>query len=275
MYSAQMKELKRQLAYDYTMVLWQQALNLLGFSENTTLLQGDAVENEEEFLNARLDNKPMLAIIRTQKLRLYAVFGDHENGANLFIAHGYEWQQAAPGHPMFMEAICCGGLSTFAMARTSKNRKYKKFASKARATIKDWVKKGNPNVRHYEALFDAERAALKKKHGDAERYYQAAVTMAARGGFVHDAALASERYAEFMLNVISDTDGASFHFDNSLKFYSEWGAAKKVQLLREKYGHLRTRPSHVSAFFGCGGTNSNLTFGDSSHLNRGSSSFVH
>ena len=53
------RELKRQQAVDYTMVLWQPALNLMGFSENTTLLEGDAVQDEQEFLNARLvsDNR--------------------------------------------------------------------------------------------------------------------------------------------------------------------------------------------------------------------------
>ena len=276
-YSEQMRELKRQQAVDYTMVLWQPALNLMGFSENTTLLEGDAVEDEQEFLNARLDNKPMVAIFRTQKLRLYAMFGEHSQGADLFIAHGYDWPEAAPGHPMFMEAVFCGGLSSFAMARTSKARKYRRQALKARSTVKDWIKKGNPNVRHYEALFDAEKAVLKGKYRAAEQYYQSAVSVAARGGFVHDAGLASERYGEFMLTVLKDEDGAVFHFDTSAKFYSDWGASKKVQQLQEKYSNLHTRPSHVSAFFGGAGSLS-LTLdsgvGGSSWLNnKGSTGF--
>lgn len=242
-YTKQMKELKRLQAYDYTCVIWQLSLNLMGKSENPTLLQGKAIENEEEFLKARLDNAPMAAIFRTQKLRLYAVFGEHEKGADLFSQHGFDWPAAAPGHPMFMEAVFCGGLSSFASARSDRKSKKsrkarKKLGLKALKTIKGWLKQGNPSVVHQDSLLDAEKAVLEGKVDVAEKHYRSAASIAARSGFSNDAAIACERFGEFLLEFSRDEEAAANQFQNSIRFYTEYGATKKVDLLAGKYSHL-------------------------------------
>jgi hypothetical protein len=72
------------------------------------------------------------------------------------------------------------------------------------------------------------------------------VVMAARGGFVHDAALANERYGEFLLHDMSDKREALFRFEEAIKFYSDWGASKKVELLREQYSDLWQTPTEIS-----------------------------
>jgi hypothetical protein len=82
------------------------------------------------------------------------------------------------------------------------------------------VRKGNPNVIHCNPLLDAERAALDGKSKAAHEHYQSAVTMAACGEFVHDAALANERYVEFLLHDMSDKKVAVFRIEEAIKFYS-------------------------------------------------------
>jgi hypothetical protein len=62
--------------------------------------------------------------------------------------------------------------------------------------------------------------------------------MAARGGFVHDAANANERYAEFLLHDRADKKVVVFRIEEAIKFYSVWGASKKVDLLHEQYSDL-------------------------------------
>lgn len=234
-YAAQMKELGRQQAADFTKSLWQPAHNLMGLSESTTLIEGSVVENEKEFLVAYSENPSMLAIFRAQKLRLHAIFAEFEEGADIFKAYGYDFPDAAPAHPLFMATVFCGGVCCFAMAQTSKRGKFKKYAKKARSTVKSWVGQGNPNVKHCLALLDAENAALGKKYQAAEQNYQSAIAIAARGGFPNDAALANERYGEFMLSARSDKDGAKYYFEHAITYYLEWGATKKVELLRKKY----------------------------------------
>ena len=236
-YSKQMKEFKVMPPYEYTLLYWQTVLNLMGLSENTTLLQGEALLDPEEFLNRR-DNPVLVVTMQAQQSRLYVIFGEHGKGADLSITNGYDMSKSSPGNPTFPAALFTGGISSFEMARKTKQQKFRKHAKKIHSTIKSWVKKGNPNVIHYDRLLDAERAALDGKSNAALQHYQSAVSLAARGGFVHDAALANERYAEYLLHDLSDRQEATFYFEEAIKFYSEWGALKKVDLLREKYSDL-------------------------------------
>jgi tetratricopeptide (TPR) repeat protein len=236
-YSKQIKELKVMLPYEYTLLIWQSALNFMGLSENTTLLQGKALLDPEEFLIRRHD--PILvATMQAQQSRMHVIFGEHGKGADLSIANGYDLSKVSPGSANLPPALFCGGISSFEIARKTRKQKFKKHAKKIHATIKSWVKNGNPNVIHYDRLLDAERAALDGKSNAALKHYQSAVSLAARGGFVHDAALANERYAEYLLHDMSDRQEAIFYFEEAIRFYSEWGALKKVDLLRDKYSDL-------------------------------------
>jgi hypothetical protein len=226
-YSKQMKEFKVMQPYELTLLYWQSALNLMGLSENTTLLKFN-----------RHHDPLLVATMQAQQSRMYAIFGEHGKGADLSITNCYDFPKVIPGSPQFPAALFCGGISSFEIARKTKKQKFKKHAKKIHSTIKALVKKGNPNVIHYDRLLDAERAALDGKSKAALKHYQSAVSLAARGGFVHDAALANERYAEYLLHDMSDRQDAIFYFEEAIKFYSEWGALKKVDLLREKYSDL-------------------------------------
>jgi hypothetical protein len=241
-----MKEFKQVPHFELTKIVWQSALNLMGLSENTTLLQGEALLDPKEFINRR-DNPVLVASMQAQQSRMYAIFGEHKKGADLSITNGYDLSKVSPGNPLLHAALFCGGISSFEMARKTKERKCKKHAKKIHSTIKSWVRKGNPNVLHYDRLLDAERAALDGKSKAAQKHYQSAVVLAARGGFVHDAALANERYAEFLLHDMSDKQEAAFRVEEAIKFYSEWGASKKVDLLRVQYSDLSPRPTEISA----------------------------
>jgi tetratricopeptide (TPR) repeat protein len=249
MYTKQMKELKRVPAFEFTITIWQSALNLMGLSARTTVLQGKAVLDSEEFLN-RKSNPNLVANMQCQQARMFVIFGEHQKGADLSVANGYDVSKASPGSPLLQGALFCGGISSFEMARKTKKRKYKKHANKIHSTIKAWVRKGNPNAMHYDRLMDAEKAALDGKFKAAEKHYQSAVVLAARGGFVNDAALANERYGEFLLHDMSDRQEAVYRFEEAIKFYSEWGADKKVGLLREQYSDLWPQPTEITAEIG-------------------------
>jgi hypothetical protein len=243
-YSKQMKEFKQVPSFERTLILWQSALNLMGLSENTTILQGEALLVHEAFLNLK-SCEQTVALKQVQQSRMYAIYGEHKKGADLSITNGYDLSIVNPGNPSFMVALFCGGISSFDMARKTKERKFKKHANKIHSTIKSWVRKGNPNAIHYDRLLDAEKAALDGKSKAAQKNYQSAVVMAARGGFVHDAALANERYGEFLLHDMSDTQEAVFPFEEAIMLYSEWGASKKVELLREQYSYLWPHPTSL------------------------------
>jgi hypothetical protein len=129
-----------------------------------------------------------------------------------------------------MFLIC---ISLFAMARKTRERKYTNLAKKSLASIKDWAEKGNPNVVHCKSLLEAELAALNGRQHAAKKHYEVAAMLAGRGGFVRDAALANERYGEFLIEDESDREEAAFRFQEASKLYLEWEARAKAGLLSE------------------------------------------
>jgi hypothetical protein len=42
-----------------------------------------------------------------------------------------------------------------------------------------------------------------------------------------------------------DKEEAVFRFEEAIKFYSEWGALKKAELLREQYSNLWPQPTEI------------------------------
>jgi hypothetical protein len=206
--------------------------------------QGEALLDLEEFFH-RGDSQILVASIQAQQSHMYAIFGEHKKGADLSISNGYDMATLSVGSPMYQVSLFFGGISSFEMARKTKERKYKKNANKIHSTIKSWVRKGNPNALRYDRLLDAEKAAIDGKSKAAHNHYQSAVVLAARGGYVNDAALANERYGEYLLHVMLDKQAAVFRLEEAIKFYSEWGALKKVELLREQYADLWQKPTEI------------------------------
>jgi hypothetical protein len=131
------------------------------------------------------------------------------------------------------------------MARRTRKRLYRKHAQKVHKTIKSWLRKGNPNVRHYDCLFNAELAALKGKLDSAEGWYQSAIVCATRQGRVHESALACERYGDFLLHQRNDGEEAQHKFDDAIRRYGEWGAQKKADMLRQEHQVLLETPAEV------------------------------
>lgn len=151
------------------------------------------------------------------------------------------------------------GMPLYSMARRTKKRRFKRQAWKVHKVIKSWVRKGNPNVQHYDLLMDAESAVLGRKLDAAKRYYLAAIASATRQGFIHESAFACERYGEFLLNEGSDPEEAGHQLGIAMQRYEEWGAVRKASMLREKYKGLwhKDKPAEVVVN---GGDKSGSTF---------------
>jgi predicted ATPase len=102
-----------------------------------------------------------------------------------------------------------------------------------------WSKKGNPNVVHLHLLLEVERLAYSLTHKvDAQKIrtlYDEAILTAVRGGFMHDAALASNRAARYYLTFKEDRQAGNHYLSQALSFYSEWGALAAVRLITARY----------------------------------------
>jgi len=132
------------------------------------------------------------------------------------------------------------GMSSYALAKTTTD--IKKWRKRGRKTIKKfvrWMKDCPSNNAHKFLLLKAEDASLfaaksKKKKEIAEQSYNAAIVTATDSGFVNIAAIASERAAEFYMN-IGEVELFSRHIVQSHKLYSQWGAVSKCECIAKKY----------------------------------------
>ena len=124
-------------------------------------------------------------------------------------------------------------VALFAMARKTKRFKYIRAAYRVRKKIVSWAKSGNPNVKHYECFLEAEHTALKGKKSAAKVKYEAAIRKAARTGHLHHAALFNERFADFLQHDVSDEEESSYRLNEAILWYEEWGAKRKVEMLKE------------------------------------------
>ena len=216
-----------------TSYIWHAALYLMGKIEEDDpgVLLFQDLNREAKF--HELTRYPSRSAV-------YAYLGYHEQGSEYALAIGNEFQEKAPGHWTGQAECFARGVNLYAMARKTKQRRYLKPARSILKTIRGWVKGGSINNKHHLCLFDAEDAALagKRRTYDAIQAYKEAITMASRSGFLRDAGLISERYADFLLNDIEDPQQARFHVENAIRYYEEWGARRSVDALQSKYADL-------------------------------------
>eukprot|EP00957_Ditylum_brightwellii_P206079 15346708-Ditylum_brightwellii.AAC.1 len=158
-----------------------------------------------------------------------SLFGRHELGAHQDIEKRDAKYLKIKGGTMYAVMLWFHrSLCLYAMARKNKmkTRKYMVQARHIHKELANCLKEKNPNILHYVSLLNAEKAALiqKKNQEDVRKLYNDAITISARGGYAHDAALAQERFADFLLNTVGDIQEAKYHLEKAIQRYTKWGA---------------------------------------------------
>ena len=230
--------LKRLECNDWVILLWQSAQNLMGLSENTTIVSGKIMKEFEYRERQRGGLNPVaMILLRYCKVTLCAYFGEYETGAQLSLEKGDEYLTDLPANAIGAFDAFVRGICLYAAARKSKNRSFKKKANQVRSKLRKWVAKGNPNSVHQLKLLDAEFKMLMGYRASAQKSYHNASVLAERGGFIQDAGLANERFALSLLE-LKDRETATYHMERAISFYSLWGASCKVDLLKRTHRDL-------------------------------------
>ncbi|KAL3941791.1 MAG: hypothetical protein SGBAC_003907 [Bacillariaceae sp.] len=165
-------------------------------------------------------------------------FYNLEAVAYLSIQNGDLLKKSLPGTILTMIDNFHQAVSLYVMARRTKKRKFRVAARRLRRTLQRWSKAGNPNVVHFVMLLDAEDAALTKNIKVATESYQKAIVFAGRMGELHHAGMFNERYADFLLDACDDSEGAKYQINQAIRYYQDWGADGKVNMLQRKVESL-------------------------------------
>ncbi|KAL3938885.1 MAG: hypothetical protein SGBAC_006285 [Bacillariaceae sp.] len=207
---------------------WQLFLNLMGRCDDPLVLKGRAFD-VDEFVPTVSNHLP---IIRHFESELYLFYGEYQRAADSALKREKDFDKAFSSHAIVMIECFHRGVALYAMARKSKNRKYRTAAAKVRKTVKRWSKNGNPNVKHYDSFLSAEHAALTNNFDEAEVHYKNSIKLAARTGHLHHAGLFNERYSDFLKVVRKDPEEANYRISEAIRWYGEWGALRKVEMLQ-------------------------------------------
>jgi hypothetical protein len=234
-YSQQMKDYNQISTLIPAWVNRQAVQNLMGIGseENTTTLTGTILD-EEELLQKYPDifNK---CIVERCRIFICLYFGEYELGAELAFEWGEKVLQTLPGQPITIFIRLSGAVCCYEMARKTRQKRYLKEAKRLSKIVKRWSEKlNNPNCYHHDLLLDAEAAALKGKTPVAYKNYESAILMAGRRGYLPDQALGNELFASYCAE-IGDVNEAEFRLNEACRLYGEWGAHRKVKLLRERF----------------------------------------
>lgn len=165
LYLRQMNDLKKAQIAKLAATLRQVVLNLMQKDnvDDPTRFHGKGLSEEQYELAKR---RPLwnAGICRFHGV-LFTFFGQHVRQAAILIEHGHDYlAKAQVATPCLMQDTCLKGVSCFAAARETGKKYYAKLGEICRLKVKKWITKGNPNVKHYEALLDAEAMAWQGKH---------------------------------------------------------------------------------------------------------------
>jgi predicted ATPase len=228
----QCTELKQETHEVSIRLYWQAMLNLSGNSENRLELSGEVFDPHNNALGAL----PKCFVVYLELL-LRVLFGEWELALQKALELGEKFGKDVPCQQEGMLEAFLRSITYYKVARVK--RKYKRHAKKPHKTLLGWMKNGNPNVKHFCCLLDAEKAALCGKTDEANKLYKEATAFAARTGMLHIAGLSNECYAEFLRKDMKDNEEAQYRLVDATRFYRSWGAHAKVELLIDEHGLLR------------------------------------
>lgn len=169
---------------------------------------------------------------------LFVFFGGFEELAKRDIEKGDLYSELMRSSFMIPIEAFHRGIALYAMAQRTKARKYRMRANRIQKMVSKWAKAQNPNVQHYDLMLRAEQAALSKRYNQADGLYKEAIISAGRTGHLQRVALFHERYAEYRLKEQSDADDAKYHLSEAIRYYSEWGALGKAEVLKKEMNAL-------------------------------------
>jgi predicted ATPase len=140
-YSNQMKEFKQLKQLSSTLLLWQAILNLMGESENTYVLTGDAMDESEVAMQAQT-NIHLFGALRRMQLYIAFYFGEYERVMELIRDTGINYfEKVMPGIFGLCPLAFMNGIASFAMAAKTGQRKYRKLGLKFTRKVKGWIEK--------------------------------------------------------------------------------------------------------------------------------------
>lgn len=227
-FAKEMTRYKQIMSLRLLSVYLQSALNLMGSSDDPIVLTGEAMD-EEAFLleTTKKGAKAVLCQFYLRKLVHAYIFGRHGLAADIALK-GRDMDIESSLLPKFAGCtfVFYEGLSALSMAKTIAADKWGTIADRAISKMKVWASYSGWNCLHRLELLRAEKCVLTGDNVGAASSYNKAIDLAKEHKFVHEEAIASERYGAFLL-AVGDESSSMEQYDRAYNCYNNWGAARR------------------------------------------------
>lgn len=223
-----MREVGNELAWTSSNALWGVIRRLMGSPNiDVALLSAD---------NTELGGTPLVKMTLQALARIeQGYFGEYEKCADSAVKSKDTYQKNVPGAAIPPVDMALSAVSCMEMAFQTGKQEYFREAKRLRKWIADWAKQGNPNLQHWNALLDAEFAAMHGRENLAIQNFRRSVDLAIEGGYIHDAAVANERWGTYALEVLGQEKEAELRLKTAVALCIRWGALAKVQRLKDRF----------------------------------------
>ena len=131
------------------------------------------------------------------------------------------------------------GLIASSMARNEdKKVKFIEMVEDDIVNLKQYAETAPENCLNKVSLLEAELAAMQKKESHAKAFFQRAISLSKKHGFINEEAIACERAAMFYLDLELIQDATKLLLQ-SFDCYKVWGANSKMSHLIQRYPFLK------------------------------------
>lgn len=263
-FTAQMKVYAQETIYQMSLPHWQFVACMTDTSApHPSVLSGEIMDYDKMIKHtAETKQVYVLDNIRYNQMQLAFYLGDYKLAWKM-VEQSKDFGKTNNSHVTIWKRAFFIGMIAFCLGRRSPNRTergmWKRKAKNEMSRLKKWATDGNVNCVHLLLLLDAEEKAFDEQNyqqsGDmALPLFQKAITMATRSGFIHDAALAAERTAEYLRGLAA----FDIECDNSrdarvcdyiqlaINSYTEWGGMAKVDQLKKNWSSWNLTPAPMA-----------------------------
>lgn len=176
------------------------------------------------------------------KSMVHLIFGNHREAAQL-LEEADQWLESVSGQVLvsqhvFMQTLALTGL--YEGANRQERQRYGKKIKANMKKMKHWAKECPDNFQHKWLLMNAEWLRVTDKKQEAGPFYEQAVQLAKKDGFLQNEALASELAAKHYMAIGLETI-AKVYMTEAHEVYMHWGAIAKSREIEERYPYLLHR----------------------------------
>ncbi len=247
-FSAQLIKLKQETPWQKNELYRQVVLNLIGDSEDPSLLQGEAYQEETMFaIHQQANDRNFLGYFYLNKLILAYLFertdrlGELSNQVKEYLS-GIRGMILVPIFYFYDSLVQLKQIH-----EQSKPKLILKQVATHQKKLKKFAETAPMNYRHKFDLVEAERYRILGEDLKAMSAYDRAIAGAKEQEYMNEVALAYELAAKFYLQTRRELT-AKAYLQEARYWYLRWGAIRKVRQLDETYPQLlrQTNPKAVN-----------------------------